>query len=343
MQSLKDRLGIRNEFTKSTREKYFNKVKDNIPLVANYNFMADLLFLPTTKEGYKYLLVMVDLASDKFDIEPIKNKESRTVLKAMLNMFDRGILRPPYASLRTDAGTEFMGIFHKWLYDHSIVHKIALPGRHTQMANVERLNRTLGELFNGYMNNIEENTGAEYREWTDILEEVRNELNTIRKKTLPININSYVYPAWDGNNIEPKFKVGDLVYVKLNEPRNALGYKQNTKAFRVGDYRWSKEPRIVKQVLYYTGRVPYRYIVNTLENVSFTEQQLKLAVGHAEEKYVIKAIIGQRKIKGEMKFLVWWQGYLKKDATWEPATEIERAAPLLVTQYLSLSYNFANE
>ena len=84
MKSLKSKLKINDEFTKPIKKQtVFNNIKQNIPLIANYNFMCDLLFLPTAQMGYKYLLVIVDLASDKFDIEPIKNKDSSTVLNAM--------------------------------------------------------------------------------------------------------------------------------------------------------------------------------------------------------------------------------------------------------------------
>ena len=45
--------------------------------------MADTLYLPTANLGYKYLFVIVDLATNKFDIEPVKNKEADTTFKAM--------------------------------------------------------------------------------------------------------------------------------------------------------------------------------------------------------------------------------------------------------------------
>lgn len=161
--------------------------------------MADLLFLPETKAGFKYLLVVVDLASDAFDIEPLKNKESRTVLRALLAMFRRPYIHEPYSSIRTDAGTEFMGEFHQWLHDHNILHKIGLVGRHSQQANVERLNRTLGGLFNSYMNTKERTLRHEYREWTDIVDNVRDELNAYfrrKRKPLPVNLRTHVYPSW---------------------------------------------------------------------------------------------------------------------------------------------------
>jgi len=72
MKALLQGLNINEKFTNVSREKRsFNTIKHNIPLIANYNYMADLLFLPTASFGYKYLLVMVDLATDEFDIEQI--------------------------------------------------------------------------------------------------------------------------------------------------------------------------------------------------------------------------------------------------------------------------------
>ena len=51
--------------------------------------MCDLLHLPTTKYRYKYLVVIVDLWSNNFDIEPIRNKTPDDVLKAMKKILSR--------------------------------------------------------------------------------------------------------------------------------------------------------------------------------------------------------------------------------------------------------------
>ena len=86
---LKASLNINESLTKGRNKttKLYNKVKENIPLVEDYNFQADLLFLPFTKEKYRYLLTMVDLATDEIDFEEIKDKEPSTVLKAMKTIF----------------------------------------------------------------------------------------------------------------------------------------------------------------------------------------------------------------------------------------------------------------
>lgn len=174
------------------------------------------------------------MATDEFDIEPIKNREPETVLKAMKKCFARDYVKEPKYSLKTDSGNEFKGVFHKWLYDESILHKTALPHRHASMGNVESLYKQLGRLFNGYMNQMEEKTHKKYNNWTDILGLVREKLNAVRKKTVPKDINSYEYPVQEDavivksekskkpltlfERIEPKYKVGRYAYRYLDHP-----------------------------------------------------------------------------------------------------------------------------
>ena len=148
MDAIIKKLGIDETFSKPTKKpKKFTTVKQNIPMKEDMNFMADLLFLPETKDKYRYLLTVFDLASNEFDIEPLKNKEPSDVLKAMKEMFTRKFIKKPYGSIATDAGNEFKGVFRKWMYDESIFHKTTMPDRHTQMANVESLNKQLGSYL----------------------------------------------------------------------------------------------------------------------------------------------------------------------------------------------------
>ena len=182
MNDLLKQLHINTEFTKIRQtQKQFNHFRNNIPHLANYNDMADLLMLPTTKKGYKYLLCVVDLATNMFDMEPLKTKTAEENTIALKKIFKREYIKLPYASMRTDNGTEFQGSFNKYLINNGVLHKYSLPNRHNQMAVVERLNYQLGLLFNGYMNEKEIETEKEYREWTDIIDVVRKELNKVRE------------------------------------------------------------------------------------------------------------------------------------------------------------------
>jgi len=345
MNALQEELGITQKqktLTKTIQKpKFYNKVKDNTLLKEDFNFMADLLFLPTTKEKFKYLFVIVDLATDEFDCEPLTDKTASQVVKAIYAINKRNFvkIKPDEGqSIRTDDGTEFKGSFNQWMYKNSILHRIAQPNRHIQLPNVERLNGILGKLLNGYMNSKEEETGKPYREWTDKIDLIRTKLNYIRKKELPDDIFTYVYPLWNPykaiesiskkkkpeiryEEIKPKYKVGDLVYVALETPENALGKKMKG-LFRNGDYRLTKEPHKITKVLYYHGPPYYRYLVNTFNGVSYQEAELKPATGETEEKYKVKKIIGKKTVKKVLYYKVWWKNYKKAESTWEKAEDL---------------------
>lgn len=327
MKAILKKLNINEKLTKprTNKQKVFNHIKDNIPRLENYNFMADLIELPETKEKYKYLLVIVDLASDEFDIEPLKNKDSNTVLDATLKIFKRGkYIKQPYASIRTDAGSEFKGVFHKWFYEHNIIHKIALTQRHTQLSNVDTLCKQLDRIFNGYMNEKEKTTGRVYREWTDILDFVRKELNKFRKKKLDNTINPDNYPAFDYKLAgPPRFKIGQMVHYKLDVPYNALGHKQPTNTFRVGDYRYSKNAVKIVKILYMNGYPWYRYLLDGISNASYSDYQL-IPSTQKVSRYEIKQIIGMRMNGRKREFLIWWKGYLKSQSTWEPEKNLRK-------------------
>lgn len=328
-------LEIDETFTKSDskKAKVFTKVKEQVPPNKNYNQMADLLMLPKTKAGYRYLLVVVDLYTDAFDYEPLKNKTAADVLSAFKKMFKRKYIKKPYASMATDDGSEFKAQFKKYLYDSSIYHKVAQPDRHTQQSNVERLNRELGRILNGMMNKKEEETGKRFAEWVPFLDPIRKKLNEYRieradelREKKPTDY--MVAKEFKQQNVKAKFNEGQLVYYKLNTPEDTLGKKLGG-SFREGDRRYSKEAKKIERVLKYSGPVPYRYLLEGKSTVSFTGDQLMLSKdnekdnGENQSTFKIKKIIGERTKKKLKEYLVWWVGYLKKDATWEPLKQLK--------------------
>ena len=312
MDQLKQSFNIDDTYTKlyrrPTHPDQMTKVKDQIPLVSDYNYMADILHLPTDKFGFSKLLVICDIADDTFDIEKMKGEDADETLKAYKKIIQRGIIKIPYASLLTDGGSSFKGVFHKYLYENGVNHRVARPGRHHQLSSVDSLCRQLGDVFNGIMNKKEEETGKISKAWTHAIEEVRGKLNNYRRSRgvkIPKDITTHIYPIFDNvipkikikklkkggdltediedhpiegekyTQIKPKYKVGDLVNVLLEEPRTILGKKQPTEQFRMGDLRLEKKKRKIIKVLYYSGPNHYRYLIEGLPNASYTEQELK--------------------------------------------------------------------
>ena len=322
MQEIINKLNINEKYTKVRKvdNGLFNKVKSQIRHEANYNMMADLLFLPTTAKGYRYLLIIVDLYTDLFDCEPLKNKSSDDVLFALKQIFKRGkYTRIPHI-LQTDSGSEFKGNFHKYLYDNNVLHTQTLPGRHQQQSNIESLNRLIGRLLNGYMNSIEIETEETCSEWINILPIVILELNNHRKKrrgSILLKDNPYIIDDYEIPNDLPKFNVGELVHYKLNRPENALGHLQSTPNFREGDIRYAPLSKKIEKIIVMNDKPRYRYILNGIKNASFMESELFISDDQVE-KQKVKKLINSRMRKGKKEFLVWWDGDLKINSTWEP-------------------------
>jgi hypothetical protein len=260
--------------------------------------MLDLLFLPTAKYGMKFLLVCLDIATRKFDIEPIKDKTSTIVLQAFKKMIKRQYISLPKYSVITDGGSEFKGLFQDFMYDESIFHKTTVRGRHKQLALIDNLIGQLSKIFNDYMNMKEVQTGKVYKNWTEIIPIVREELNKIREVKLPsknefddrfVNdireVKKVIYNKKTGDKIEtiekefirPKYKVGQLVYVLLDHPKNALGKNQSSGQFRMGDVRITSERHEITEIVYMNGNKGpvHRYIVDGFRHVSFAESELR--------------------------------------------------------------------
>ena len=62
--------------------------------VENDEHQADLLTMPND-QGYKYILVVVDIATNKTDAEPLKDKNANNVLNGIKKIYQRGILKKP--------------------------------------------------------------------------------------------------------------------------------------------------------------------------------------------------------------------------------------------------------
>jgi len=120
---------------------------------------------------------------------------------------------------------------------------------------------------------MEQQTGETYREWDEILDDVRKELNKFRKREMPKNVSDYDYPFHDQTYIS-RYKVGDWVHYKLDYPQTALGKKQPTPQFRTGDYRYSNEPVQIVKVITMNQSPYYRYMLEGIPNASYSEYDL---------------------------------------------------------------------
>lgn len=298
-----------DKYTKPIRKVKFDHVKNTTYPKEDYNFQADLLMLPLTKEGYKYLLVIVDLWSDEFDVRPLKTKESEEVLKATKEIIQSGkYLKKPFASIRTDGGTEFKSVFNDYFFNENILHSVSLPYRHKQTSSVENVNKLLGRYLNNYMSYMSVKTGTDYNEWTDKLYEYVEKLNKIRKRK---DENAFTIEHKSVFIEIPKYKIGDIVVRRLDAPKNFLNNNEKGK-FRQGDLRWDiNQPRKILKVFFYPRNIRYR--LEGIPNCSYTEAEL-IPSDKQDSYFDVKAIIDKKLMKNGMAYKIWFKGEKKKDA-----------------------------
>ena len=292
---------------------------------------ADLLYLPND-DGYKYLLVIVDIATRKVDAEPLKSKDSTEVKKAFQKIYKRKILKSPLR-LEVDAGKEFEGTF-KAFYDKvfDIVKKIA--GRHRQQSVVETKNYQIGKILNTRMLVEEINNRAESHSWVDILPDVIKLMNKhLSHKAMDTDINEPIKTNPFTAKVLP---IGTKVRVQLDNPKSYIDDKALSGKFRAGDIRWTKTTHTITQI-YLRPAQPPMYQLDNNKRVAYTKYQLQVVKDNelppstlSQHKWNVKKLLKRFKLKNKIYFEVLWEDGSKTN---EPRANLIKDIPDMVNQF----------
>ena len=291
---------------------------------------ADLLFLPNDK-GYNYLLVVIDGASRSLDAEPLKTKTQSEVLSAFKKIYKRKYLNIPKDMLHVDAGREFQGKVKKYFENRNVIVRVAKPGRHRQQCLVEWLNGVIGDIVNRYMLIQESQTGNKSTSWVKIIKKVISELN--KKYFRKIDKSKISKSPNYGNDTQDLLEVGTKIRIKLDKPQDYLTGKRLHGKFRKGDIRWEPKIRKIRQIIMRPEQPPM-YLVSGIKNTAFTRKQLQTIdteKEYKESKYIVEKILGKRKYKNRIQYLIKWKGYKKH--TWEPRTNLIKDIKDMIKQY----------
>jgi hypothetical protein len=321
-QELVNDLGIDETFTVLHRKQTkFNKFVNNVPLYDHYNIMVDLLLLPETPKGFKYLLTAIDLGNNLIDFEPMKTKTSKEAISALLKIFKRKYVKEPKYSISSDNGTEFKSDFDKFCKDNNIMHKFSMPYNHSQAAPIESVNKLLSRILLGYLNGLEIETKEEQTDWTPILNQARTALNKSRERKDLKKMREKQSMFELGKAGEPEYSVNDYVHYKLPRPFSALGVPQNTAVFRSGDTRYSTTSHRIEKIITMSDSPYYRYVLSDLPRVSFAAEQL-IKSDKQYETMLVKKIWNKRKRGKKVEYLVWFKGQLKANSVWLPKEQL---------------------
>jgi hypothetical protein len=218
---------------------------------------ADILYMPNDN-GYKYMLVVVDVSSGITDAEPLKSKDNKTVLDAFKKIYDRKIVQPVKYIIQTDPGKEFNNQqFKKYFHSLGVMIRYGKPGRSRQQAYAESRNRTVATALFHRMTAQELLTGEKSTEWVEDLPLIISEINKyVKKHKKKIKFSNLLKVAKNQQIYIP----GDKVRVMLDKPQEPTGQKLSGK-FRATDIRWDPKISTITNLIFEPNQ-PILYQVN---------------------------------------------------------------------------------
>ena len=228
--------------------------------VPNQMHMVDLLVFPSDHvlgNTYKYLLVLVDVASGYTAIAPLRNKRASDTAFALKALYKHGPLKYP-EQLYSDAGTEFKGEFLKTLKEHDVKVKSKVTKYHHGFnGKVENRNKQISKMLFKNMDAPELFSGKESKIWVKYARDAVDKLNHRVNKTLKMSpVEAIKLDKITPKKLKyPKEKIlpADGLYRYLLQPGEEHGDQRrratddiwSRKTFRLSDIEQIPQQRII--------------------------------------------------------------------------------------------------
>ena len=277
--------------------------------------LADMQSMQKFNDGYRYLLVCIDVFSKYAWVVPLKNKTGPTLVEAFKVILASG--RKP-EKIMTDQGTEFLNKHFRALMKEEDI-ELYNTYNETKASIVERLIRTLKTKMWRYF------TAKKTMRYMDMLPDLVYSYNhSVHRsiKTKPAEVTTEnekkvwhtLYDHDAVKNVKYKFKIGDQVRISKMKRTFEKGYLPN----------FSKEIFIISKQI---PRDPPVYKLKDLDGEelkgTFYEQELQKVIKE-DDVYEIEKILKKRGRGNNVHYLVKWLGYPNKFNSWVSASEINK-------------------
>ena len=317
--SAKYRMGLgiawTNELADELHKPIRRKFQKRLVFAKNVDdiWAADLVEMqPLAKfnNGYKYILMVIDVFSKYGWAVPLKSKTGIVVATALKKIFKTN--KP--SMLWTDKGKEF---YNKHVTEILKGTKLYSTQNEEKACVVERWNRTIKTRMWKYF------TANNTKKYIDILPSLIDKYNNTKHRTIgctPLvarQPSSYVqvfenlFKKSEERKVKsPQFHVGDRVRISKKKKTFEKGFTPN----------WTEEIFIIEEV---KDTKPPTYALQDLKGESikgsFYEPELQAT---SQEVFRIEKVVRKRKDGKEA--LVKWKGYPSSFNSWVPISELQR-------------------
>ena len=282
--------------------------------------LMDMSNISKHNNGFKYVLVCIDIFSRYAWAQPVKTKHASAIVKAFQNIF--ATHKPPMR-VRTDRGSEFTSkITETFLKSNDILH-MKTQTTEIKASYAERLIKTVKAKIYKFF------TYKQTYTYIDNLQEFMNSYNNTYHRSIKMKpsdvttenqgqlwFTQYVEPLLhsQGRKITHKYKIGSLV--RISHIRGVFAREYNV--------RWTGELFRVIEVLS-KNRIPmYKLKDYNGEDVDgyFYAQEMQEAIIDEDRPYKIDKILKTRKRKGVKQYYVSWLFWPAQYQSWISASQM---------------------
>ena len=312
-----------NELTDELHKPIRKKFRKRIVFAKNVDSiwaadLVDMQYYARTNQGYKYILMIIDVFSKYGWTIPLKTKKGEEVAKAFEGLWK---VQSPPKMLWTDKGKEFVNKDMTALLQKHNVH-LYWTENEEKSCIVERWNRTIKRIMWKYF------TRHQTGRYIDILSDMIKKYNSTYHRSIkctptdarkPANYQHVFDALYNSKNPRvrekqtPKFKIGDKVRITKKKKTFEKGYTTN----------WTEEIFTVVKV---QPTIPFTYKIEDTrgEEIHGTFYEEELQKTKQESLFRIEKVLRRRTRKdGVKEVYVKWKGYSNIFNQWIPETDIQ--------------------
>ena len=272
--------------------------------------LLDLQSIAKYNDGYRFVLVVIDVFGKKGYGRAIKSKSAKQVAPAMESILDQLFPTPNFC--QTDRGVEFLNHDVQSLFRERNIKHYWTMNDEIKAAVVERWIRTLKSKIYKYFTH--KNT---YR-WVDVLQTLIDSYNNTYHRSIKMTPNqatdanadivrANLYPPRETKSVW-KYRVGQKCRISKGKHVFHKGYREG----------WSEEIFVIRHRF---PSDPVTYALKDLmgEEITgrFYEDEIQPVTKEDDGEYIIERVLKTRRKKnGKIEYLIKWRGYDDKFNSW---------------------------